>query len=205
MFRVFITLWGGIRVDRQHRTDHKGLYAAGECACQYHGANRLGGNSLLGALYGGKIAARSAIEDDFDMSGTAEPRPKKSPFKTAEGSYVDRILEMRSILQNELGIVRDGETLQLALSKLIDEYEQVCGSYDPSASVYENEMLQNCFLLGQALLMSADSRKESRGAHTRSSNRKLKNDCLTENTPGIDFSNLSERLKERFFQKCDFR
>lgn len=102
------------------------------------------------------------------MSGTAEPRPKKSPIKTAEGSYVDRILEMRSILQNGLGIVRDGETLQLALSKLIDEYEQVCGSYDPSASVYENEMLQNCFLLGHTLLMSADSRKDSRGAHTRS-------------------------------------
>ena len=40
--------------------------------------------------------------------------------------------------------------------------------------------------------------------HT-SSNRKLKNDCLTENTPGIDFSNLSERLKDRFFQKCDVR
>ena len=45
---------GGILVDRQHRTYHKGLYAAGECACQYHGANRLGGNSLLGASMAAK-------------------------------------------------------------------------------------------------------------------------------------------------------
>lgn len=48
---------GGIWVDRQHRTTMRGLYASGECACQYHGANRLGGNSLLGAIYGGTIAA----------------------------------------------------------------------------------------------------------------------------------------------------
>lgn len=54
---------GGIWVDIGHRTSMKNLYAAGECACQYHGANRLGGNSLLGALYGGKIAAKSVIRD----------------------------------------------------------------------------------------------------------------------------------------------
>ncbi len=50
---------GGILVDREHRTNIPNLYAAGECACQYHGANRLGGNSLLGALYGGRVAAQS--------------------------------------------------------------------------------------------------------------------------------------------------
>lgn len=54
---------GGIWVDENHRTSMGNLYAAGECACQYHGANRLGGNSLLGALYGGSIAAKSAMED----------------------------------------------------------------------------------------------------------------------------------------------
>ncbi len=54
---------GGIYVDGFHRTSQKGLYAAGECACQYHGANRLGGNSLLGALYGGKAAAQSVVKD----------------------------------------------------------------------------------------------------------------------------------------------
>lgn len=55
---------GGIWVDRNHRTSMKNLYAAGECAAQYHGANRLGGNSLLDTLYGGGMASRSAMEDE---------------------------------------------------------------------------------------------------------------------------------------------
>lgn len=54
---------GGILVDRNHRTNIRNVYAAGECACQYHGANRLGGNSLLGAIYGGKTAAQSVSEE----------------------------------------------------------------------------------------------------------------------------------------------
>lgn len=59
---------GGISVDRSHRTRVRGLYAAGECACQYHGANRLGGNSLLAAIYGGMTAADSAAAD-MEQSG----------------------------------------------------------------------------------------------------------------------------------------
>lgn len=54
---------GGILVDECHRTNKQFLYAEGECTCQYHGASRLGGNSLLGALYGGKTAALAAMED----------------------------------------------------------------------------------------------------------------------------------------------
>ena len=54
---------GGIDVDVRHRTNIRGLYAAGECCSQYHGANRLGGNSTVGAIYGGKIAAKTAAEE----------------------------------------------------------------------------------------------------------------------------------------------
>ena len=158
---------GGIRVDRQHRTAYQGLYAAGECACQYHGANRLGGNSLLGALYGGKTAARSAIADGFDVPDAAEPQPEKSGTKAADGSYVDGTLALRRILQNGLGIVRNGKNIEAALAELNALREKLSDSYDPSASAYENESLRNCCLLGQALLFSADARRESRGAHTR--------------------------------------
>ena len=48
---------GGIDVDQKHRTNIRGLFAAGECCSQYHGANRLGGNSTMAAIYGGKVAA----------------------------------------------------------------------------------------------------------------------------------------------------
>ena len=54
---------GGIQVDERHRTSMRNLYAAGECCAQYHGANRLGGNSLLGAIYGGQIAAETACRE----------------------------------------------------------------------------------------------------------------------------------------------
>ncbi|MBR5088004.1 MAG: FAD-binding protein, partial [Ruminiclostridium sp.] len=51
---------GGILVNDRHEASLDGLYAAGECACQYHGANRLGGNSMLGAVFGGMTAAKNA-------------------------------------------------------------------------------------------------------------------------------------------------
>ena len=54
---------GGINVDEAHRTSISRLYAAGECACQYHGANRLGGNSMLGAVFGGQTAAQTAAAE----------------------------------------------------------------------------------------------------------------------------------------------
>lgn len=157
---------GGIWVDRQYRTTMRGLYASGECACQYHGANRLGGNSLLGAIYGGTIAAQSAMADSFKIPQVEDTHISKSVHAGKDGCYVDGILNLRHVLQHSLGIVREERTLQAALAELQNLQEQM--TYDASASVYENQMLQNCNLLGQALLMSADARKESRGAHNRS-------------------------------------
>lgn len=157
---------GGILVDRQHRTTMRGLYASGECACQYHGANRLGGNSLLGAIYGGTIAAQSVMADSFKIPQVEDTHISKSVHAGKDGCYVDGILNLRHVLQHSLGIVREERTLQAALAELQNLQEQM--TYDASASVYENQMLQNCNLLGQALLMSADARKESRGAHNRS-------------------------------------
>ena len=56
---------GGVYVDSGHRSTLPGLYAAGECACLYHGANRLGGNSTLGAIYGGQTAVQTAGADQL--------------------------------------------------------------------------------------------------------------------------------------------
>lgn len=131
---------GGVRVDEGHRTNLPGLYAAGECACQYHGANRLGGNSLLGAIYGGRIAARTAAEE--------APEGEK-PCATASKT-VDIISEnIGDILLSGLGILRDGETMLTALDKL--------------EALPETDRVR----LGKAMLLSALARQESRGAHTR--------------------------------------
>jgi succinate dehydrogenase / fumarate reductase flavoprotein subunit len=52
---------GGLYVNYNHKTSIDNLYAVGESASMYHGANRLGGNSLLSAIYSGKVAAESIL------------------------------------------------------------------------------------------------------------------------------------------------
>lgn len=159
---------GGIWVDVNHRTSMQNVYAAGECACQYHGANRLGGNSLLGAMYGGMIAARSAMADE-----TITKIPKfqiycddKKEYKT--GNYMEHLLQMQAILRNGLGIIRNGRTLQDAISKMDLLIEETAEVYDKTASEFENQLLSSSCLLGKAILLCADARKESRGSHVRS-------------------------------------
>lgn len=161
---------GGIKVDQYHRTSMRGLYAAGECACQYHGANRLGGNSLLGALCGGRIAAQAAIEDTYYSSGNTDfttPVEIKRDKKTG-GDYVEGMEKLRHILQGGLGIVRDETTLQGAVEELDGLLSKTDEYYDETATLVENYTLEKCCFLGKAILLSALARKESRGAHNRS-------------------------------------
>ena len=134
---------GGIWVDRQHRTTMRGLYASGECACQYHGANRLGGNSLLGAIYGGQIAAETACRET--VSSPNMPCAEESLLPELSP---DAQMQMNRILLNALGVVRDAQTLEAG----IQEIRKLSGTLP---------------LLGCAMLESALARKESRGAHWR--------------------------------------
>ena len=142
---------GGFYVDVGHRCSLPGLYAAGECACQYHGANRLGGNSLLGAIYGGMAAARSAAETEPDSGapermGILEPETVSPAFAEALGA----------ILYAGLGILREETGLRTALEGL--------EALAPKAVARAGE---ERLLLGRAMLLSALARRESRGAHTR--------------------------------------
>ena len=161
---------GGIWVDRDHRTSVKNLYAAGECACQYHGANRLGGNSLLGALYGGMKAAGSAMEDkDADITSEQQrSEPKIPEMKETPGSFVRNYAGMQEILKSGLGIVRDEDSLKGSIAEIDELIDQSKNCYDNTASEYENNSLEQQLILGKAMLLSALERKESRGAHTRS-------------------------------------
>ena len=137
---------GGIYVDEKHRTVMKNLYTAGECCAQYHGANRLGGNSLLGAIYGGMIAAQTACEEvknqdlpewEKETADYNEPVLKKAEKK-----------QINEIMLSAMGVVRKEETLKNGLAQL----QKIEGKVS---------------LLGQAVIKSALERKESRGAHWR--------------------------------------
>ena len=152
---------GGILVDASHRSSLPGLYAAGECACQYHGANRLGGNSMLGALYGGKLAAESAgaLEPSALRSDSAPEAMGTAP----EAWMADRRVSpahsdaLCAILRDGLGIVRDEETLTEAIRRADDLLAGRLTGWERART-----------LLGKSMLRSALERRESRGAHYRS-------------------------------------
>ncbi len=159
---------GGIGVDAKHRTSLPGLYAAGECACQYHGANRLGGNSLLGALYGGKVAAMTAAEEwaaeTGEISGeTVGVLPEETIGVLPEEYLAERRVspafseKLMGILLEGLGILRDQRTM-----------EQALGALDALAGEGLTAMEKKRLMLGRAMLLAALARKESRGSHTRS-------------------------------------
>ncbi|MBQ9647081.1 MAG: FAD-binding protein [Oscillospiraceae bacterium] len=144
---------GGLSVDERHGTSVSGLYAAGECACQYHGANRLGGNSMLAAIYGGSVVAENAAAGqggELETLGaiTAEEKAELA----VSPAFANRL---RDILLGGLGIVRDASGIERALQAM-DKL--------PSKTTAE----RNRASVGRAMLLGALARKESRGAHWRS-------------------------------------
>ena len=140
---------GGLRVDRDHQTSIRGLYAAGECACRYHGANRLGGNSMLGAICGGKVAAQAAEPGSASVKETEAALP--------EGSSSAVRAKLRDILFAGLGILRTPEGMQ----KTADEVRKLAEEQKPGTVDHARAML------GLAMVECALERKESRGAHYR--------------------------------------
>lgn len=149
---------GGIRVNDRHETNIQGLYAAGEAACKYHGANRLGGNSMLGAIYGGQIVANAILSD----LGTDAANEVRSDVFVNADTDVDMSMpqdryELRDLLLKGLGIVRSPEVMQAALTDLERLYQK------PEFTGLDRK--RTC--LGMAMLRSALARQESRGAHYR--------------------------------------
>ena len=162
---------GGIKTDENHKTNIEGLFAAGECSCQYHGANRLGGNSLLGAIHGGCVAARNIVLNDYPINENLIDKKlddERNLFESWNESSNEVSIEyienqLSSIMNNNLGIYRNEEGLSNALVE-IDELNQYG---DANGSYYDNVKIKSLLVLAKACLHSAIERKESRGAHQR--------------------------------------
>lgn len=167
---------GGIDTDINHMTNIMSLYAVGEAASKYHGANRLGGNSLLAALYSGRIAAKhigtrqgSQELPDFSQYIKAEQDYISNAY-TSKSKYPNVYIEkeIARILNDNLGITRTKEKLESGLEdirfyKNIMEHIQL----DPEVSVYRSIRVKYMLILAEAIILSAIERKESRGAHIR--------------------------------------
>jgi succinate dehydrogenase / fumarate reductase flavoprotein subunit len=159
---------GGIDVDTKHHTNVERLYAAGECCSLYHGANRLGGNSLLGAVYGGITAAETLYEDCFIQTANKENIEKTAVEyekikkhiiqQKINASSPELILEVSDILYGALGIVRNESEMKSALNQIEKLIEINSG----------NESNLRRLNLAKMMISSAIYRKESRGAHYRS-------------------------------------
>lgn len=168
---------GGIRVDRNHRTNILRLYAVGECASKYHGANRLGGNSLMAAVYSGRVAAEAIHREE--AAGVREE--DFASYIEQEKAAIKRIKESRSlfpsiyimrnmadVMNYNLGITRTRKGLLEGVEAL-DFYLNSVKSikFDPTVSLYENYRIYYMLLLAKVIMRSAMEREETRGAHIR--------------------------------------
>jgi succinate dehydrogenase / fumarate reductase flavoprotein subunit len=161
-----------------------GLYACGEAACvSVHGANRLGGNSLLDLVVFGRAAGifieeqlqqgidyRLASEDDVDRA-MGRLNALDSNDNGEDTAELKR--ELQNCMQNYFGVFRDGEYMKKGrdeLNAMRDRVANIAIS-DKSKAFNTARMealeLQNLFEVAEATAIAADERTESRGAHSR--------------------------------------
>jgi succinate dehydrogenase / fumarate reductase flavoprotein subunit len=177
---------GGIWVDYNQMTNIPGLFAAGECEYQYHGANRLGANSLVSAIYGGMIAGPKAVEYIKGLKKKAEDIPSSlfDRYKKEQSDKYENLLAMDGtenayVLHKELGewmtnnmtVVRYNDKLEATIEKIKElklRYKNI-NINDKSrwnnSSVAFTRQLWNMLELAHAMTLSALLRNESRGAH----------------------------------------
>lgn len=176
---------GGIAANTRCKTSLPGFFACGECACiSVHGANRLGGNSLLETLVFGKIAGENA--KSYADSANFEPSEIVEHAVTGESQKIAALLgrrggeayfairdEMRAVMDENVGIFRDEKNLGDALAA-IRALKARFGNVNVrnSSRSFNQELvgvieLEGMLDLAEAVCIGALARKESRGSHFR--------------------------------------
>lgn len=174
---------GGVWVDPlTHATEVPGLYAIGEASSGLHGANRLGGNSLIELLVFGRIVGQHAAQ--YSASLAAQPRSAQAV--TAARTHIAELLgsrgqenvrslqrAIRDLMTEHAGVVRDEAGLLAGLAKLerIEQRMENVGIH-PDIAGYQDLAhafdLQSAALAARATLEAALERRETRGCHNRS-------------------------------------
>jgi succinate dehydrogenase / fumarate reductase, flavoprotein subunit len=177
-------IMGGIRVDADSQmTAIPGLFAAGECAAGLHGANRLGGNSLSDLLVFGKRAGEYAAKfarESGDIKLNESEIDKMcewalSPFQreaSGAGNPYQIQYDLQDMMQELVGIVRNGDELRAALGKILDlqkiaEQAGCTGNREYNPGWHTAIELKHMLTVAEAIARSASERKESRGGHFR--------------------------------------
>jgi succinate dehydrogenase / fumarate reductase flavoprotein subunit len=178
---------GGVWVNGEDQaTNVPGIYAAGECEYQYHGANRLGANSLVSCIFGGGVAGGAAVKYAKNLEKGAESAPtavfelerkrqeeKNRKLLTQDGSENPITIwrELGDLMTEHVTVTRVNKNLQTAHAKiqtLQDRYKKINLS---DRTKWSNQTLnfalelENMLILSRVITLGALARNESRGAH----------------------------------------
>jgi succinate dehydrogenase / fumarate reductase flavoprotein subunit len=174
---------GGIETDSDGATELTGLYAAGECACvSVHGANRLGGNSLMETITFGRRSGRAAAEwalthTTIDVPESAERDAGRRLKELLDRTSGERPWKIReelgtSMLEN-FAVFRREEQMQRELEIIPELRERYRKVYvEDKGNVFNSDLTQaielgNMLDTAWCMLQAGNARKESRGAHAR--------------------------------------
>ena len=178
---------GGIWVNAvDQATNIPGIYAAGECEYQYHGANRLGANSLVSCIFGGGLAGPAAVKYAKNLEKGTESTPstvfdrekkrqddKNQALLSQDGSENPMTVwrELGDIMTEHVTVTRINKNLQIAdgqIQALQSRYRKINLS---DRTKWSNQTLnfarelENMLLLARVITLGALARNESRGAH----------------------------------------
>jgi succinate dehydrogenase flavoprotein subunit len=174
---------GGVDTDNDGLTELTGLYAAGEAACvSVHGANRLGGNSLMETITFGRRAGRAAAEWALANTTVTVPeaverdaeRELKEILDRSEGERPWKIRdELGTSMLENFGVFRRGEKMERQLEiieELRERYPRVV--VEDKGDIFNTDLTQAIELgylldIAACMLTAGVARKESRGAHAR--------------------------------------
>jgi succinate dehydrogenase / fumarate reductase flavoprotein subunit len=178
---------GGIWVNGEDQaTNVPGVYAAGECEYQYHGANRLGANSLVSCIFGGGVAGTAAVKYQKNLEKGAESTPsvvfdaerkrqeeKNQKLISQDGSENPITIwrELGDVMTEHVTVTRINKNLEMADAKiraLQERYKRINLS---DRTKWSNQTLnfarelENMIILARVVTLGALARNESRGAH----------------------------------------
>jgi succinate dehydrogenase / fumarate reductase, flavoprotein subunit len=198
---------GGAVVDIKCSTKVKGLFAAGEVISQIHGANRLGGNSLLDTVVFGKITGSQAerlVNEVKEREKTGESSPhilrnfnnEKKEFDDIEIFIVKEPIKFRNeiqeLMKQHAGIIREELRLQDGLKRILELKNEFYSKvdiikgfkidHDNCENIVLTWQVKSSLIACEAIIRSALMRQESRGAHYRSDFPKLNDQNWKVNT-----------------------